>query len=216
MKKSHSTRKECFLLQIDWGVSMSEINDFLMLIASMSLIFLIIIMIGEWRVGKEAKWNFQIAKRIKKECHSAKILTDVELHDKKKMWGGRSKVNIDLVVIIGISVYVIHFVDVKGYVYGHEVTKVWWSIYKSKKKFLNPMEICYMESEIVKKIVPKATNIIPMVVFPDETNLNYIDVSSDDIKIIYASQLTEFICMKRSNVEGKYTKEIYELLQNAN
>lgn len=78
-----------------------------------------------WGVGsrKSSKSNLQIAKKIKKKCRYAKILIDIELPDYKKMWGGRSKVKVDLIVIHGVNVYVLHFVNVEGYVYGHEATK---------------------------------------------------------------------------------------------
>lgn len=43
-----------------------------------------------------------------------------------------------------------------------------------------------MESEIVKGIISEGTEIIPIVVFPDGTNLNYISVIANDIKITFA------------------------------
>lgn len=75
---------------------MSEMNQFLLLLASMSLLVLIALLLGEWKIEKNSKWNQQMAKRIKRECCSAKILVDVELLDRKKSWGGRSKSKIDL------------------------------------------------------------------------------------------------------------------------
>ncbi|EOF89261.1 TPA: NERD domain-containing protein [Enterococcus faecium] len=195
---------------------MSEMNWFLLLLGGMSLLVLIAIIIGEWGVEKSSKSNLQIAKKIKKKCRYAKILIDIELPDYKKMWGGRSKVKVDLIVIHGVNVYVLHFVNVEGYVYGHEATKIWWCVHKSKIKFMNPMEISYMESEIVKGIISEGTEIIPIVVFPDGTNLNYINVIANDIKIIYESQVVEYICSKKANVSKRNTQKLYTILQNAN
>lgn len=73
-----------------------------------------------------------------------------------------------------------------------------------------------MESEIVKGIISEGTEIIPVVVFPDGTNLNYINVIANDIKIIYESQVVEYICSKKANVSKRNTQKLYTILQNAN
>lgn len=191
-------------------------NGFLILNAGISTILLIAILFGEWRLGKKEKWNIQIAKRVKRECSFVNILSDIEIPINKNMWNGRQIINIDLLILYGNDIYVLYLVDVDGYVYGHEVTKIWWSVNGTKKKFLNPLEVSYMQAEAVKEIVPKEMNVIPVIVFKQTTNTSYLDVSEEEIKILHEREIAEYIKQSRTFIKKKTSKNIYKQLLNAN
>lgn len=170
-------------------------NDLLIVIVSISVFVLFLIIIGEWHINQKASEKLKLQNKIYQHYSCKELITNLSLPVEKNFWGGRTETTIDYLIFTNQNLLCINYVCLQGYIYGNEVTKIWWSVTSEseKEKFINPMEIAYMQSEEIKKIIEINVKVIPIVVFRNDCNLEYVKKVSKDIFLMKEGELLKYL-----------------------
>lgn len=163
-------------------------NDFFILINIFCLLFLLFINVSEW-LSKKSKTNDSFQNKLYKLNTCYKAIKDFSFPVEKKYWGGHLETSIDYLIFLDGALLCVKYMSCNGFIYGNEVTKIWWSVDDKKEKFLNPLEIIYKQSKEVESCIDVDVKVFPIVIFKDKCNLDYIETGKSDVLLL---QETEF------------------------
>lgn len=185
-------------------------NELYFILGSISFLVLCLILIAEWNLERKIKEKDKFQFELYKIKRRKQIIKDFSFPVEKNFWGGHRKTNIDYLILTDRNLFCVKYVQYEGFVYGNEVTKIWWNVANEKEKFLNPMEIVYMQSKLLKRKINSEIKIVPIVVFLDNCNLDYVKKSSEDILLLKKNDFLKYI-NRVSNSKKLRRKSIKEL-----
>lgn len=183
-------------------------KDFLMIVLFYSVLFLFVLFFLEYITKLKMKSKDRLSHDIYKTTGCIEIIIDQVLPLEKKT----NLETIDYIIFLSGKIYCVKYVDFIGYVYGRDITKVWWCVSSTKKKIENPMEIAYEQSKYLKNIIGNKIDVIPIVLFPDETNIDYVDCSSNQIEILKVNKFIEILNCHSNYFNRKEKRKIKKLI----
>lgn len=186
-------------------------NDFLVLLNFFSLFFLLFIIVSEWLTPKN-RIDDSFQDKLYKLNTCYKVIKDFSFPVEKKYWGGHIETSIDYLILLDRTVVCVKYISFGGFIYGNEVAKIWWSVDDKKEKFLNPMEIIYKQFIEVEKGINLDVKVVPIVIFKDNCNLDYIESSMRDVLLLKESEFLKVFNNHRDRISKSERKKLEEQL----
>ncbi|HSI67723.1 MAG TPA: NERD domain-containing protein [Planococcus sp. (in: firmicutes)] len=118
-----------------------------------------------------------------------KVIHDITLQN------GEKTAQIDHIVIGTNGIFVIETKNYKGWIFGSERASKWTqTIYKSKKRFQNPIHQNYGHIKVLERSVPDFPRaLISIINFSSNSTLKAIDVQSQEIHVLQTPLLVKTI-----------------------
>ena len=134
-----------------------------------------------------------ILKKLKKEEFEV-------LHNIMLMKDGKTT-QIDHIIVGRTGIFVVETKNYNGWIFGSEHSKVWTqSIYKSKRKFQNPVHQNYGHIKFLEHHLQDYSGpFFSVIVFSNKGTLKKMDITSDTIHVVNTEHLLRVIHSKTVN-----------------
>lgn len=152
-----------------------------------------------------------VLKRLKKEGFEV-------LHNIMLMKDGKTT-QIDHIVVGQTGIFVVETKNYKGWIFGSEHSKIWTqSIYKSKKRFQNPIHQNYGHIKFLEHHLQDYSGpFYSFISFSDKGTLKKIDIISKDIHVVNTKNLLRVIHSKTVNgMSIDSVSRVAEMIREAN
>ncbi|HSO57035.1 MAG TPA: NERD domain-containing protein [Paenisporosarcina sp.] len=152
-----------------------------------------------------------LLKKLKKEEFEV-------LHNIMLMKDGKTT-QIDHVIVGRTGIFVVETKNYSGWIFGSEHNKVWTqSIYKSKRKFQNPVHQNYGHIKFLEHHLQDYNGpFFSVIVFSNKGTLKKIDITSDTIHVVNTEHLLRVIHSKTVNgMSSESVRKVAEMIRAAN
>lgn len=183
------------------------------IIIAVLFIFILIILRNPTVKGSIGEW--QVKRKLKKLSEDEYIV----LHDLLLPYD-EGTTQIDHVVVSTVGIFVIETKNYKGWIFGKERQKYWKQvIYKKKYNFLNPVMQNFAHLTAVQALIKETYEgpYYSLIAFSSEATLKNIEISSNNIRVLYISELLKTIQSYDQKIILPYrVRQIAEILMKAN
>lgn len=175
---------------------MEEEYILLSILIMMILVFIFIIMFSEFILRFKKTHRVNYISKVRKARFSKAVMSDVTISVDRRKWNGKRQIEIDSIVITNDEILCVKFIDFNGYIFGNEVSKIWWCVNNEKKKIINPMEQVFNQSKQIDKILKNNFSVTPVLVFFNETNTSYLKASNEVVKLFNENEFIYYLNSK--------------------
>lgn len=186
-------------------------------ICSISLLTLTFIVLGEVSIYRKENEKIMLKSKLKRVPNLFEVIGGFEVCIRQNRFSENLKSKIDFILFTTTDIYLVNYVDYKGFIYGSPIRKKWWCLNKSKKIFLNPLEKAYLQRKTINRLINGNCGIRSFIVFSDEANLDYLKVINEkaEIKIMNEREFLEEIKMnayRKVKIDRKEYKKLSKLI----
>lgn len=193
---------------------MSNELRLMLILLGISVLVLLFIFLYDFISYEKLDYINKFHTKLLKTKKIVNVLENLEMKvQNKKNFPGRKKFFIDFIVISKQKIFCIYYLNLKGYIYGSSVKKIWWCIDSDKKKFINPFEIIYHKAKEVENSFEGEYEIFPVVIYNSkQTDIRYVNYQ---LNIPILSEEEFFDLLDSGNLfRAKYSRKVSKKILN--
>lgn len=180
------------------------------------LLFMLIIVLASLKSPKVKGYIGELGVRLllkKLNKEEFEVLHNIMLMKDEKT------TQIDHIIVGRTGIFVVETKNYSGWIFGSEHSKVWTqSIYKSKRKFQNPVHQNYGHIKFLEHHLQDYSGpFFSVIVFSNKGTLKKMDITSETIHVINTEHLLRVIHSKTVNgMSSESVRKVAEMIRGAN